>query len=58
MRGYIAGLLSDAYRVEVATNGKDGLEKARQLLPDIIVTDVMMPVMTGDEMVRQLLADP
>lgn len=58
MRSYIAGLLSDAYRVEVATNGKDGLEKARQLLPDIIVTDVMMPVMTGDEMVRQLLADP
>ncbi len=58
MRGYIAGLLSDAYRIEMASNGKDGLEKARQLLPDIIVTDVMMPVMTGDEMVRQLLADP
>jgi len=58
MRGYIAGLLSDAYRIEVATNGMEGLEKARQLLPDIIVTDVMMPVMTGDEMVRQLLADP
>lgn len=58
MQGYIAGLLSDSYRLEIAVNGKEGLEKARQLLPDIIVTDVMMPLMSGDEMARQILADP
>ena len=38
----------------VAHNGKSGLEKAQDLHPDIIITDVMMPIMNGEEMCRQL----
>ena len=44
------------YGMEVsatACNGKQGLELARQIHPDVIVTDVSMPVMNGLEMVRE-----
>jgi signal transduction histidine kinase/DNA-binding response OmpR family regulator len=40
-----------------AENGQIALEKARQQLPDLIVTDIAMPVMDGLEMLRQLRAD-
>ncbi|MCF3639597.1 ATP-binding protein [Rhizobium sp. TRM95111] len=58
MRSHVAGLLAGRYRVETAVDGGAGLDAARQLIPDLIVTDVMMPVMTGDEMARTLLDDP
>lgn len=57
MREYLAGLLAH-YRVETATNGKEGLDKAMQLLPDLIISDVMMPEMNGEEMAHALLAAP
>ncbi|WP_439623479.1 ATP-binding protein [Shinella sp.] len=58
MRGHIASLLAERYRVETAADGGAGLAVARDLIPDLIITDVMMPVMTGDEMARALLDDP
>jgi CheY-like chemotaxis protein len=42
------------FHVLTANNGQQGLMKASAHLPDLIVTDVMMPVMDGIEMVRQL----
>jgi CheY-like chemotaxis protein len=42
------------YHVLTADNGQQGLMKASTHLPDLIITDVMMPVMDGIEMVRQL----
>src|SRR5262249_18671099 len=57
MRDYLTGLLS-AYRVETASNGRDGLDKALELIPDLIISDVMMPHMSGDEMARVLLSQP
>ena len=42
------------YHVLTANNGQQGLMKASAHLPDLIITDVMMPVMDGIEMVRQL----
>ncbi|MDD6669966.1 MAG: response regulator, partial [Bacteroidales bacterium] len=33
-----------------ACNGKEGLEKALQIVPDVIITDIMMPEMNGIEM--------
>lgn len=40
-----------------AYNGKEGLEKFRELLPDIVLTDVRMPLMDGIEMSRQIKAE-
>jgi len=49
--------LRGSMRVFVAPDGKKGLELARREQPDLIVTDLMMPVMDGLELTRQLRAD-
>lgn len=54
MAAYLTNLLKKKYRVEVAQNGVEGLEKAMTFRPDLIVSDVMMPGMSGDEMVKSL----
>lgn len=47
-------LLGKGYEVHVAHNGADGLKLFRELHPDILVADVMMPRLDGFEMVRQI----
>ncbi len=54
---YIADSLADSYIVHVAHDGVARLEKAATLVPDIIVSDIMMPRMDGMEMVRKLKGD-
>jgi len=44
--------------VTVAENGAAGLQAATEQVPDLVVTDVMMPVMDGVELIRCLRADP
>lgn len=51
---FISKSLSNQFRCITAQNGKQGLEAAQTNLPDIIVTDIMMPVMDGIEMCRRL----
>lgn len=51
---YIKELLSDSYQVDVATNGASGLEKAIKLVPDVIISDIIMPEMNGIEMCQKL----
>lgn len=51
---YIGKLLADRYSVAYATNGGDGLQKAIDLVPDLIVTDVMMSDMDGLELCRRV----
>ena len=46
------------YQVLTARNGAEGLEKAREAKPDLLVLDVMMPEMDGYEVCSQLKADP
>ncbi|HEY5442364.1 MAG TPA: response regulator [Candidatus Saccharimonadales bacterium] len=46
----------EGYSVETADNGKLGLELAEKMQPDIILLDLMMPEMTGDEMLKRLRA--
>jgi two-component system cell cycle response regulator DivK len=43
--------------VEHARDGEEGMRKAIELLPDIIVTDLFMPIMDGREAIRRLKAD-
>lgn len=54
---YIADSLSDFFDVHTASNGKEGIDIAQKFIPDIIVSDVMMPVMDGIEMCRTLKKD-
>jgi CheY-like chemotaxis protein len=50
--------LEDAgYAVRVAADGAAGLELIRATMPDLVVTDALMPVLTGDELVERLQAD-
>ncbi len=49
---------SEDYEVETAENGKLGLELAENMKPDIILLDLMMPEMNGDEMLAKLRATP
>lgn len=51
---YIAESFSDHFEVKTAANGKLGKESALKEIPDIIVSDIMMPVMDGNEMCREL----
>lgn len=58
MRAYVTELLSAEYDVVAVGDGQKALESARSFLPDMIVTDVMMPVMNGFELVAHLKRDP
>ena len=57
MRSFISSLLSDSYRVLTAVNGEQGLQMARENVPDIVICDVMMPVMDGLECCKSLKND-
>ena len=57
MRAYIRRLLSDRYTVETVADGVAALAAARTQLPDLILTDVMMPRMDGLTLLRELRAD-
>lgn len=53
-RYYLKDNLKSAYRIYEATNGAEGLNKALALMPDLIVSDIMMPVMSGIELCRKV----
>ena len=57
MRLFMRGDLAERYRLIEAVDGQQGLTLARERLPDIIVTDVMMPVMDGLELCQRLKRD-
>jgi DNA-binding response OmpR family regulator len=47
---------ADGYTIETAENGRLGLELVETMKPDIILLDLMMPEMNGDEMLKRLRA--
>jgi DNA-binding response OmpR family regulator len=47
---------AEGYEVETASNGKIGLDLAEHMRPDIILLDLMMPEMNGDEMLEKMRA--
>jgi len=54
LRGYLKELLQPEYNVIEALNGKDALRKAGAELPDVVISDVMMPAMNGVELCKEL----
>ena len=57
IREYIVSSFSNNYRIITATNGKEGLEQAQKHIPDIIISDIMMPVMDGIEFCKRVKED-
>ena len=55
---FMVEILSDRYHVVTAADGIEALDVARQELPDVVLSDVMMPRMDGIELCRQMKADP
>ncbi|HEX9385751.1 MAG TPA: HD domain-containing phosphohydrolase [Anaerolineales bacterium] len=51
-------LEGEGYELEMAENGLQAIEKAKKLLPDVILLDVMMPGMTGFEVCQRIRSDP
>ncbi|MEJ2196659.1 MAG: ATP-binding protein, partial [Ignavibacteriaceae bacterium] len=54
MREYIKEFLEGDYLVEEAINGEQGVRKAEKIIPDLIISDMMMPKMDGNELTRLL----
>ena len=54
LRNFLSDILSESYRVLTATNGQEGLNQAREYIPDLIISDIMMPAMDGLDMVKNI----
>ena len=58
MRRLLAFLIGREFRVRVASNGRAALEAVRESPPELVVTDVMMPELSGTDLCRALKEDP
>jgi signal transduction histidine kinase/response regulator RpfG family c-di-GMP phosphodiesterase len=59
LRNYVAQILRQAnYRIVTARNGSDGFAQAKKHKPDLIVTDLMMPLVSGLDMIRMIREEP
>lgn len=58
MNWFISRLLSSDYQIATASNGQEGLAQAIALQPDLVITDMMMPQMSGEELVQQIRQYP
>lgn len=57
VRDYIQSSLESKYRIFCAENGLEGFKRALKIIPDLIISDVKMPEMSGIELCNQLKAD-
>jgi len=57
VRKYLKNLLSEEYSIFEAENGENGIKKAAEILPDLIISDVMMPSMNGIEFCSKIKSE-
>ncbi len=57
VREFLKSVWKKTYRIYEANDGKEGIKKALELVPDIIITDVRMPIVDGIELCNKLKAD-
>lgn len=56
---FIAEVLQEeGYKVQVAANGQEGLSRLREVKPDLVITDLMMPKLSGEEVCQVIKAHP
>ncbi|HJH22878.1 MULTISPECIES: ATP-binding protein [Pseudomonas] len=58
MRQLISRVLGNEFQVCTAADGNEGLEAMSQVVPDLVITDLMMPGLSGDQMVRRMRLVP
>ncbi|HNP30925.1 MAG TPA: ATP-binding protein [Nitrospirales bacterium] len=58
MRGYLQRVLANHYRLCLVKDGQEALELAKDIRPDLILTDMMMPRMSGEELLKAVRNDP
>ncbi len=58
MNRFLCEILKPEFRVVSAFNGAEGFEKALELRPDLILTDMMMPVLSGEQLLKKLRSEP
>ncbi len=57
IRSYIRDDLSEQYDIAEASNGVEGLKTARKIVPDLIISDIIMPGMDGNQLCKKLKTD-
>ena len=57
MREYIKSSLEPLYTAAEAKDGRDGIQKAKEIIPDLIISDIMMPEVDGNELCKVLKRD-
>lgn len=58
VRDYIESVVGEKYRVISATNGREGFDLAVNTLPDLVISDVVMPLLDGNELTIKLKKNP
>ena len=57
LQSYLSDVLRDHFELHIADNGKEALDLLKHIRPDLILTDVMMPVMDGWELLSKIRED-